>query len=332
MVTHLAYRVMNEINRVTAVAPGALVAMVLLTHGKRAISDADLVDACRRLARTLRAFGARFTPSLTSPHEKDELRTAAIREALDLFVRAGHVTVHFPGSVAAPNARTASEDAVYVVPDEARLSLALPKNIIVHFFVARALVATALLAPPVDREAVGDPHRRPLTAITERVQALSRLFKYEFLFRADTSFAQIFRETVEAMAAEGEVVLETDHIRVAAGEGATQVAFYAELMRSFLESYRIAARGLGLLLKGPLAQKDVTKRAIALGERMFLSEDIVRREAVSRPVFDNAYLAFVDQGYLTRTEGKIALAESYATADAVRTIEARIVSFMPAPS
>ncbi len=330
MVTHLAYRVMNEINRVTAVTPGALVAMALLSHGKRAISDADLVDTCRRFARSLRAVGARFTPSLTSAYEQDTLRIASIREALDLYARAGHVTVHFPGAAGASASgrprRTPSEDAVYLVPDDARLSLALSKNIIVHFFVARALVATALLAPPPERSG-GDG--MPVTAVQDRVQALSRLFKYEFLFRADTSFEEIFTQTLAAMADDGELAIVDGTVHVTPGDGAVQVALYAELVRSFLESYRIAARGLGVLLRGPVPLKDVTKRALALGERMFLGDEILRREAVSRPVLENACAAFVDQGYLTRSDGKIALAASYSTPDAVKTIEARVVLFLP---
>ncbi|MGH7298255.1 MAG: hypothetical protein ACRELB_25170, partial [Polyangiaceae bacterium] len=79
-------------------------------------------------------------------------------------------------------------------------------------------------------------------------------------------------------------------------------------------------------LKGPLAPKDVVKRAIPTGERMFLAGDIARREAVSGPVLENAYASFVDQGYLARHSGKLALTESYATATAVATIEARIAA------
>jgi len=343
MVTHLAYRVMNEINHVTAVTPGSLVAMTLLTHGKRGISDSDLVDTCRRLARTLRNFGARFTPSFTSPHEQDSMRAAAIREALELFVRAGHVTVHMPtngsGAIFGPARKTPSDNAIYQVPDDARLSLDLSKNIVVHFFIARALVAAALLAPQSERDAERDHARADegpdargrmaRTVVQERVQSLSRLFKYEFLFRADTSFDTIFAETLDGMVADGEIVLDADTVRVGPGEGALQVSLYGEIVRSFLESYRIAARGLGVLLKAPLAQKDVTKRALALGERMFLSEEVLRREAISRPVIDNAYSSFIDQGYLTRTEGKIALAASYATADAVKTIESRVALYLP---
>jgi glycerol-3-phosphate O-acyltransferase len=65
-----------------------------------------------------------------------------------------------------------------------------------------------------------------------------------------------------------------------------------------------------------------------MGERMFLAGEIERREAVSRPVFENAYAAFVDQGYCARAEGKLVLPESYASASAVRTIEARIAGYL----
>ena len=58
---------------------------------------------------------------------------------------------------------------------------------------------------------------------------------------------------------------------------------------------------------------------------MFLAGEIARREAVSRPLIENAYASFVDQGYVARADGKLALNESYATASVVATIESRIV-------
>jgi glycerol-3-phosphate O-acyltransferase len=103
---------------------------------------------------------------------------------------------------------------------------------------------------------------------------------------------------------------------------------YASVVRNFFEGYRIAARGLSPLLRGPLPVKDLLKRAIPVGERMFLAGEIERREAVSRTILENAYGAFVDQGYVTRTEGKLTLAESYDSQAAVRTIEARIAGFI----
>ncbi len=336
LVTRLAYRVMNEINQVTAVTPGALVATAMLTHGRRGITHADLVRSCRRLARMLQRFGARFAPSLVEAGVAGEnpasggvpLRMAAIREALDLFARAGHLEVKVPGQPVATGAarrQRPSEDAIYVVPDEARISLDLSKNIVVHFFVSRALVSTAMLAAPPGIDA---PDASSVTAVKERVRALSRLFKYEFQFRADATFDQIFDDTILGMVEDGEVVSGAE-LTVKGEEGRTQVVLYAQIVRNFVEAYRVAARGLTALLKGPLTQKDLTKRAITLGERMFLDREIERREAVSRPVLENAYAAFVDQGYVSRTDGKYALPESYASATAVRTIEARIAGLLP---
>jgi glycerol-3-phosphate O-acyltransferase len=320
VITRLAYRVMNEINAVTAVTPGSLVATALLAHDRRGIPQADLFAACDRLARTLRGFGARFSPSL-------ERGTAALREAVDLFARAGHVETHTVSEDVgrSPKGAAADEDVIYVVPPQARLSLDLAKNVIVHFFVPRALIATALLAAP------GPP--LAIDALRERVLSLSRLFKYEFTFRADAKFEAIFEEEIAAMVREGElarVVLKPSEgaggVLPKGDPGREQVELYARLLENFVDGYRVAARGLGALLRGPLAMKDVVKRAIPTGQRMYLAGEIARSEGVSRPLLENAYTSFVDQGYLERGGGKIALTASYANAGAVATIEARIAA------
>jgi glycerol-3-phosphate O-acyltransferase len=320
VVTRLAYRVMNEINAVTAVTPGALVATALLAHDRRGIAQTDLFAACERLARSLRRFGARFSPSV-------EGGEPALREAVDLFVRAGHVEAHSVGDEVgrSPGGSGRTVDVIYAVRPQARLSLDLAKNMVLHFFAPRALVATALLAAP------GPP--QPTEAVRDRVLALSRLFKYEFTFRADAKFAAIFDDEVVAMEADGELTRVVLKPAEGAGglmpkgdEGRAGLELYARLLHNFVEGYRVAARGLGALLRGPLPMKDVVKRALPVGHRMFLSGEIARSEAVSRPVLENAYASFVDQGYLSRAGGKLALTASYATASAVQTIEARIAT------
>jgi glycerol-3-phosphate O-acyltransferase len=98
-------------------------------------------------------------------------------------------------------------------------------------------------------------------------------------------------------------------------------------MRNFVEGYRVAARGLTLLLKGPLSDKDLVKRTLAIGNRMYLSDDVEMRESVSKPLLQNAVLAFREEGYLRAADGKVSLAESFAYAEAVSTIEGRLVGF-----
>ena len=108
-------------------------------------------------------------------------------------------------------------------------------------------------------------------------------------------------------------------------DGMAQLQLYARLLENFVEGYRVAARGLAPLLRAPMSIKDVVKRALPEGQRMFLAGEIARREAISRPLIENAYASFVDQGYVARADGKIALTESYASATALATIEKRIL-------
>jgi glycerol-3-phosphate O-acyltransferase len=315
VITRLAYRIMHEINAVGAVTPGALVATSLLVHDKRGLPHADLLASCERLARTLHGFDARFSPSLAAPEGGAGIRGVAIEEAVELFVRAGHVEAHRVG-----------DDTIYVVPPEARLSLDLAKNTIIHFFVGRALIATALRAHP------GPP--MGVAAVRDRVLWLSRLFKYEFTFRADAPFERIFDDELRALEALGEIARVPAKggepgITPAGDEGRKQIALYGSLLENSVEGYRLAARALTMLLRGPLPAKDVVKRAITLGERMFLSGELRRREAVTRPLVENAFASFVDQGYVEKADGKFGLTRSYTTATVIGTIESRIAAMAP---
>jgi glycerol-3-phosphate O-acyltransferase len=328
LVTRLAHRVMAEIDAATAVTPGAVVATVLLNHPGHAISRAELLDGCTRLTRLLTLLGARISKSLLA--SDGGVRADTILDATRLFVDA-HMVV---ATVADHDAETdADADATYVVPDDRRLSLDMSKNIIVHFLVPRALVSTALLARPSSVEdACPASDTVPQATLEQRVRMLSRLFKFEFMFRADRTFEQNFEQTLREMVAASELAL-TDDGCVTFGkghngfDGTGWTRLYASIALTFLLGYRVAARGLAPLLKGPVAQKDLVKRAIANGQRMFSAGEIERREAISRPLIENAFLAFADQGYISISQGKVSLAESFATAAAVKAIDSRISGF-----
>jgi len=345
LVTRLAHRVMSEINRATAVTPGAVVATALLNHRRRGLSHGELLASSARLAKVLRHLGARLSTSLLDA--AGELREDAIRDAAQLFMEAEMVVATRPGESTGHAARKRAKiytgtDVVYVVSDDKRLSLDLSKNITVHFFVPRALVATALSVPSSSgsRSQATGRHVSGLSPVAratleERVRRLSRLFKFEFMFRADGTFEQNFAETLADMMSAGELATsESGDVVPGQGHdglsGEGWIEFYASIALTFLESYRVAARGLATLLKGPQNQKDLVKRAIVAGERMFLAKEIERREAVSRPTIENAYLAFADQGYLSVSQGKVSLTESFATPDAVRAIESKVAFYFTA--
>jgi glycerol-3-phosphate O-acyltransferase len=325
LVTRLGNRVMDEINRVTAITPGALTALVLLSHDQRGLSHEEFVTRGARLLDVAKRLGARTSPALTTA--SGELRAESLREAVQLFADADMIDVRHPDRAGSGGHGdgVAAPGAVYSVVERKRLILDTTKNIIVHFFVERALVALALLslgAPDAERDAV-----------RERVRELSRLFKYEFRFRADAPFEQIFEETLAVMAAAAELSLDADRVRPGPGRdswsGAEWLGHYAAILRNFLEGYRVAARSLRAVEERPQAEKDLTRKALAVGQHMFLDGEIQRWEAVSKPIFAGAYSAFADHGYLVHREGKYHAGAGLTGTDAIEELEQRLVSYLP---
>ena len=324
LVTRLGNRVMDEINRVTAVTPGALTALALLSYHRRGQTHEKLMVRSERLLATLRRLGARTTPALTTPGGTG-LRSEAIREAAQMFADGELLNVHYPAEVGSRK-RTkprAGRGAIYMIPEEKRLQLDGSKNIIIHFFVERALVSMALLLPPAGNVSACDARAR--------VQELSRLFKYEFRFRADASFDTIFEATVAGMVADGDLERRHDQLTAGVGRdgwtGHQWLMTYAGLLRNFVESYRIAARGLARLKAGPLDAKDLVKQTLATGRLMYLSGEVERAEAISKPLLENAFASFHDLGHVGQAGGLLQLAPESQN-DAISTLEESIAKYL----
>ncbi len=322
LVTRLGNRVMDEINRVTAVTPGALTALALLSYHRRGQTHEKLLLRSERLLATLRRLGARTTPALTTA--TGNLRSEAIREAAQMFADGELLNVHYPAEVGSRKRHKprAGRGAIYMIPEEKRLQLDRSKNIIIHFFVERALVSIALLLPG---------RHLGVNDAKAHVQELSRLFKYEFRFRADASFDTIFEETVAAMIADGDLEKHGDRLTAGVGRdgwnGHQWLMTYAGLLRNFIEAYRIAARGLAGLRGGPLEAKDLAKQTLQTGRRMYLSGEVERAEAISRPLLENAFAAFQDLGHVTQARGQLHL-PTESKDEAIPALEESIAKYL----
>ena len=195
-------------------------------------------------------------------------------------------------------------------------ALDISKNALVHFFVERAVVAIAF------RDSRSDGDTVSASEIGERSVDVFRLLATEFGHSPEHAQAH-FDKGLAALLSDGVLSVDGERVRV---ESARDLRLYAHVLRSFIESYRIAARSLRVLLKGPLAPKDLVKRALAVGEPMYV-EGEVGREAVAAPFIDNALSTFVSLGYILRRNQQYELPESYASQDALATIEARIAAY-----
>jgi glycerol-3-phosphate O-acyltransferase len=311
LTTRLANRVVDEINRVTAVTPGPLVAMALLNHHRRGLSHDKLLKHCDRLHGALTQMEARVGPALAT--NTGVLRPDAVREAAQMFVDAGMVEVHSASELLTGRRRRkarAGTGMVYTIVEDRRVELDTSKNMLLHFFVERSLVASSMLPP----------HDGPLTVslLKERTQYLMTVLKHEFRFRSDREFDALFEQTLEDMRDRQELTAsEQGHIGAGAGgdgwSGQKWLLVYASMLKNFIESYVIVLRSLAALVREPMTDKELLKVALATGQRMYLAGEIERREAVSKFVMENAIASFVEQGILRPNGGELRLADEWCS-------------------
>ena len=316
VVTRLANRVMDEINRVTAVTPGALTALSLLARcDHEPMSETEVLFTAETLLRFLQRLGARI--SSTMLNSRGDLRAQSIREALQMFVDAQLIE------------RRATDTSVssYALVENKRLQLDTSKNIIVHFFVERGLIACSL-----DRDDSGAVLPTEIEAVQQRVLFLSKLFKHEFRFRADAPFDEIFEAAVSGLVRDGHLQRQGDRLLAGPGEyrwdGQKWLHVYQAVISPFLLGYWVAASSLDRLLKEPRSEKDLIKSGLALGHSLYLSDKLHRREAISKPLLENAYQAFIAVGYLRSVASKLELAEAYQTRAAVAEIADHLTGFL----
>lgn len=275
LVQQIAHRVTYEINSVTVVTPAALVASALFAHRRRGMKRSELEEMCARLLLKLERQGARIATTIA--RSDGSLRTEMIDEALELFLDARLIQRHRAG-----------EEAIYSIQDERRLALEYYKNNLIHFFVPSALVASALR--------VGGKASTSLETLRARVQELSRVFKYEFMYRVDASFDEIFEEALERLCLDGAIVLSGDRVEITTGTEGTMIGIYAHMLSAYFEAYLLALRATALLLEEPMTRKEWFKRALQLGQRMYLSGEIVHREALSQLKLEPALKSLRDYG------------------------------------
>ena len=274
LVQRIGHRSTYEINRVTVVTPAALISTCFLVHRRRGMSRAQLAELATLLRDVLRKLGARLAPTIDND---GPINLRALEEAVGLLRDGKLVMQHGEG-----------KDAVYTVPEERRVALEYYKNNIIHFFVARALISAALLVRE-DERAVSEH------ALRERVRKISRLFKYEFMYRADTAFDPIFDDALSEMLTAGELERFVDRVRPTDDLG-HRVSIYAAMISSYFEAYSLAGRAVQELPADGLTRKEWMKRALALGHRLYLSGEIEDRESISKHKLETALQALRDHG------------------------------------
>ncbi len=327
LVTRLARHVMDEINRVTAVTPGALTALVLLSHSHRGLSHEIVVHRAGVLLSLLLRSGVRCVEALATP--AGTLRPASIREALQLFADGELVEIHAAGESDATreqrrkSLQQAGPGSFYVVSDAKRLALDTSKNIIIHFFVPHAILALAWVAGPQSDNT--------LSAVRARFCELRRLLLHEFRLGSKDEAEIFFQRGLTECVDFGLIQQNGEHLVLGTARAELPadkcLVMLADILVNYLEGYRVAARALTLVISQPLPIKEFFKRALSIGSRMYFAGEISRREAITKAILKNALVAFSDQNWVDLHGEKVGVADSMSSQAAIDELEANIARY-----
>jgi len=323
VVTRLANRVMDEINRITAVTPGALTALALLSHPHRGLPHEETIARASRLLTLLQRDGARITANTITP--SGNLRPEAIREALQMFCDGEMVAVHATGTEMRRGRPDAGPGVFYLVPDDKRLALDTSKNIIIHFFVERAILSLSLLSlsgPSISAELA-----------KERFSEIASLFEFEFRLKARDSVNAAFEHVLNEFVELG-IVERTPNQEIRQGVGnqggtTTQwLTMLGSILVNYVEGYRIAARTLTATLEAAIPEKDFLKKALYIGQQMYFAGELTRREAASKPIVQNALLAFSAIGIVAFQGGNVGLSDEHRNVQALERLDVKLRSLL----
>jgi glycerol-3-phosphate O-acyltransferase len=305
LVQTLANRIAYGISRAVTITPVGLVAAALLSHTRRGIAAPAVARRVELLRYIAAEGGARLARGLGGA-PSDPLAPGPVADAIRRLASGGVVRV-----------AVAAGDTIYQVPDEKRPVLDYHRNAVIHRYVAPALVAVAARCAGPDA---------PVAEVHERTLWLSRLLKLEFMYRVGATFDQIFEENLAFLLRIRALVREGDRLRP--GVEAWALAFLAELVRPYLEAYRLAAATVLDALPAPAGaatdRKALLVASMEHGLAAFLAGGVALRESVSKAPLENALEWLVRQGLLAEDGGAVALRDR----EAVRAIVDQIGRYL----
>jgi len=286
LVRALGHRIMWGIARVSTVTPHALVSTALLAHSGRGLPASLLGTRIATLRSMLLEDGASLSTGLaeapTDPTVPGPVREAVLGFVEDKLVRTDQ----------------AKGETVYLPVDERRVQLAYYKNTILNLVAPRALVACAALRGVLDDSE---------ESVRTKALFLSRLFKLEFIYRVGTPFEVIFAETVDRLVEDGHLQHRDGALLPPDATARGVLAFLADVVRDYLQSYLLAGLTLEELATAPMERKSFLRAALETGRMEFLQGRIDAAEAISRTTLENALAWLIDQELIAERERKLFL-------------------------
>lgn len=257
----LAFEVMYRIGQVTPANPVAVVSIALLAARGNAETAEDLAVDCARL---LRFIEARNIPTTETMELSD---AASVTPILDWLAEHGNVSSH-----------EAVGRRVFWLDDDQMIRVSYYRNVIVHFFVNRAIAEIAL-------GSLSDRSEGDAEALGRRMLELRDLLKFEFFFPEKEEFLEAVRRDIEVDVPGWERVLQGSGPAEVLAKMGDPVAFWALL--PFLDAYQVVGDELETMSK-PFDEKRFLQGCLDRARMYRIERRVFSGESASQVLFKSA--------------------------------------------
>ena len=281
----LAFEVMYRIGHVTPITPTALVSVALLAARGTARSSDQLADEAARLVEFARARGL---PTTEDADLRDPARVAVI---LDWLAEHDNVSSH-----------EALGRRVFWLDEDQMIRISYYRNMIVHYFVNRALAEMAVGSVAESGEERPEKVRNTLLAFRD-------LLKFEFFFPEKDQFLAVVETDITLDVPGWEHVLTTTGAAEVAAKLGPPVAYWAVL--PFLDAYQVVGDELEAL-RGKFDEKSFLKACLARARMYRIEQRLISGESASQVLFKSALALAANRGLIDQSEGVTAKRAAFA--------------------
>lgn len=286
----LAFEVMYRIGRATPISPVTVASIALLAARGKAKTADQLAAECHRIVDFIRARGLPTTETF------DLASGQSVTRILDWLAEHGNVSSH-----------EAIDRRVFWLDDEQKVRIAYYRNVVVHFFVNRAIAEMALTS-------LVDEKDRDTETLHRRILELRDLLKFEFFFPEKEEFIAAISDEIEIDVPDWEEVLDsTGPLEVIAKMG-EPVAYWALL--PFLDAYQIVGDEMEELSVN-FDEKTFLDACLDRAKMYRIEERVFSGESVSQVLFKSALGLAANRGLLE--DGRDVVKRRHDFADEIRT-------------
>jgi len=263
---HLAFHIIRSINKVTLVTPMAITASAILAKHRKGFQIHEIMETAESFLTFIKTRG---TPVADSFQQCEN----AIEETLGILLK----------SRVLETIKDVDDTEKFYFAKEGKMpELEYYKNSIIHCFIPHAFVSLSLLT--------GNREITPREDVIMDYDFLKNVFRYEFIFEEKTQTSDEEVNSILDYFFQTSLLVESE---VSAGYSLTrlgldQTMVWANLAKTFLESYWIATRGIIKHQKDGKKRSDMLKSMTYLGQRYRRLGLIDHLEAVSQISFKSA--------------------------------------------